>query len=204
MYICIIMKVTKGKKFKSQAAILAASKALFWKYGISKTTVEDICEKAGVSKMTFYRKFENKIEVAEKVLVQLAEKGFAEYREIMDSDISFDKKIQRIVKMKHDNSENLSEDFLRDIYDDSEPRLKMLLEEYQRKSSQALYDDLTEAQEKGEIRQGLKIDFVIYMINSLNEKMLDQHLTSMYGSTQELAVELTNFVFYGIMGRDKQ
>jgi AcrR family transcriptional regulator len=197
------METIKRKKGKTYVAIMDAAMALFWKYGISKTTVEEICEKAGVSKMTFYRKFENKIDVAEKVLVRLAEKGLAEYREIMDSDIPFDKKIQRIVKMNHHNSENLSEDFLRDVYDGSEPRLKNLLVEYQGKSSKALHDDLLEAQKKGEIRQDLKIDFVIYMINGLNEKLLDQRLTSMYGNTQELAVELTNFVFYGIMSREE-
>lgn len=193
------MKTTRKKKSKSYTAIIRASKALFWKYGIGKTTVEDICERAEVSKMTFYRKFDNKIEVAEIVLVQLAEKGMADYRGIMEAEIPFNEKIQRIVQMKYDNSENLSEDFLRDVYGAGEPRLKNLLEKYQQKSSKALYDDLTKAQKKGEIRKDLKIDFVIYMINSLNEKLLDKRLTSMYSNTQELTVELTNFVFYGIM-----
>ncbi len=198
------MNTTTKKKSKSYVAIIDAAKALFWKYGIGKVTVEEICERADVSKMTFYRKFENKINVAEKVLVQLAEKGISDYHKIMHADIPFTEKIQRIVQMEHDNSENLSEDFIRDVYGADDPVLKNILDEFQKRSSQALHDDLTKAQKKGEIRKDLKIDFVIYMINSLNEKLLDERLTSMYGSTQELAVELTNFVFYGIMPKHKK
>jgi len=196
------MGLTEKKKSKSYLAIIDAAKSLFWKYGIGKVTVEEICERAEVSKMTFYRKFENKIEVAEKVLIQLAEKGLLDYRKIMEAGISFNEKIHLLVQMEHDNSENLSEDFLRDVYGAEDSRLKNRLEEFQKKSSQALYKDLSEAQKKGEIRKDLKIDFVIYMINSLNEKLLDKRLTSMFGNTQELAVELTNFIFYGIMPMD--
>ncbi len=195
----LYMTITKEKKSKSYVAILDASNSLFWKYGIAKVTVEEICERAKVSKMTFYRKFDNKLQVAEKVLVQLAEKGLLDYRQIMDAAIPFNEKMQRFVQLEHDSSENLSEEFLGDVYGAVNPRLKNILEEYQKKSSQELHKDLSQAQKNGEIRQDLKIDFVIYMINSLNEKLLDKRLTSMFGTTQELAVELINFVFYGIM-----
>ena len=197
------METIKEKRTKSQVAILEAAKALFWKYGIGKVTVEEICEHAEVSKMTFYRNFENKLHVAEIVLVGLAEKGLADYHAIMKAEIPFNEKIQRLVQMEHDHSENLSEDFIRDIYGADDPKLKNILEELQKKTSEALRKDLSEAQKKGEIRKDLKIDFIIYMINGLNEKLLDERLTSLFGNTQELAVELTNFVFYGIMPKYK-
>lgn len=198
------MEIIKEKKTKSHLAILDAAKSLFWKYGIGKVTVEEICERAEVSKMTFYRNFENKINVAEKVLGQLVEKGLSDYQRIMDTEFPFDKKIQHIIQMKHESSEDLSEEFIRDVYRADDPKLKNILENAQMRSSKALHDDLTAAQKKGEIRKDLKIDFVIYMINSLNGKLLDKRLTSMFGSTQELAVALTNFVFYGIMPKENR
>jgi len=198
------MSLSRKNSTKSQVAIIAAAKSLFWKYGISKVTVEEICERAGVSKMTFYRKFQNKYEVAEKVLAQLAQKGLEDYNEIMKAAVPFNRKIQLLVKMKHDSAENLSEDFIRDVYGAQDPKLKNILEEAQIRSSEAFYKDLIQAQKKGELRKDLKIDFVIYMINSLKEKMLDKNLTSMYSSTQQLADELTNFVFYGIMPKDNK
>lgn len=68
----------------------------------------------------------------------------------------------------------------------------------------AFREDLRFAQEKGEIRKDLKLDFVIYMLNGLNEKMSDKNLIEMYDSPQELAVELANFIFYGIMPKTDQ
>jgi len=35
--------------------IIDTSKKLFWKYGIKRVTIEEICREAGVSKMTFYK-----------------------------------------------------------------------------------------------------------------------------------------------------
>ena len=142
--------------------------------------------------------------MAEKVLVQLAEKGLSDYRKIMEAEIPFNEKIHRLVQLKHDSAENLSEDFILDVYGAENPRLKNILEAYQQKSFQTLHEDLTQAQKKGELRKDLKIDFVMYMINSLNEKLLDNHLTSMFDTTQELAVELTNFIFYGIMPKNNK
>ena len=40
--------------------IMSTGKDLFWKYGIRRVTVEEICEKSNVSKMTFYKYFPNK------------------------------------------------------------------------------------------------------------------------------------------------
>ena len=87
------MRASKEKKSKSYVAILNAAYTLFWKYGIGKVTVEEICTKAEISKMTFYRCFENKNHVARKVLVQIMEKGVLDYRRIMDTDLPFNEKI---------------------------------------------------------------------------------------------------------------
>ena len=181
-----------------------AAKALFWKYGIVKVTVEEICEHAEVSKMTFYRNFDNKKHVAEKVLTAIAAKSMHDYRRIMDSDIPFNKKIQKIVKLKHDASKDLSDEFVRDVYSTEESDLRNVIEKFQKKSLQELREDLSKAQANGDIRKDLNLDFVIYWLNSMREKMLDKQLTSMFGSTQELAVELTNFIFYGIMPKENR
>ncbi|MBN1927463.1 MAG: helix-turn-helix transcriptional regulator, partial [Prolixibacteraceae bacterium] len=47
--------------------ILQSAKKLFWKYGIRKVSIDEICREAGVSRMTFYRLFKNKIELAKVV-----------------------------------------------------------------------------------------------------------------------------------------
>ena len=52
------------KHTKSSDALFEAAHELFYRYGIKKATVEDICSRANVSKMTFYRNFKDKNEMA--------------------------------------------------------------------------------------------------------------------------------------------
>ena len=40
-----------------------AAQELFREYGLNKVSVEEICDRAGVSKMTFYRQYRNKIDL---------------------------------------------------------------------------------------------------------------------------------------------
>jgi AcrR family transcriptional regulator len=53
-----------NKKFQST---VNKAKELFWKYGIKKVSIEEICAEAPVSKMTFYKFFKNKNDLAEWV-----------------------------------------------------------------------------------------------------------------------------------------
>ena len=77
------------KRTKSVNAILKNGKDLFWKYGIRKVTVEDICKEAGVSKMTFYRSFENKYEVAKIILIELANDSYVIFSELFSREDPF-------------------------------------------------------------------------------------------------------------------
>jgi ABC-type transport system involved in cytochrome bd biosynthesis fused ATPase/permease subunit len=88
------------------------------------------------------------MEVAEIVLLALAEKGLLDYRKILVADIFFYEKVQCIVQMKHDNSENLRNDFIRDVYGAKDSKLKNILEETQERISKTLKRDLTKAQKK--------------------------------------------------------
>ena len=49
--------------------LIQTGKALFFKYGIKKVSVAEICKEAGVSKMTFYKHYANKGELAKEFLL---------------------------------------------------------------------------------------------------------------------------------------
>jgi AcrR family transcriptional regulator len=53
-----------SKKYES---ILITGHDLFWKFGFKRVTIDEICKKAEVSKMTFYKYFTDKIDLAKKV-----------------------------------------------------------------------------------------------------------------------------------------
>ncbi|MEZ4884298.1 MAG: TetR/AcrR family transcriptional regulator [Chitinophagales bacterium] len=186
------------KRNKSQKAVLQSAKTLFWKHGIRRVTVEEICKEAEVSKMTFYRNFNNKNEVAQQILEDLANEGFEQYQAIMRQEIPFPEKVTQLIELKHETSDGISQEFVSDIYEHNHSELQDKLTQYHQRSMNELKKDLENAQREGWIRQDLKISFVLYMINALNDKMLDKELTAMYDTPTDLIMELTKFCFYGM------
>ncbi|RKY44359.1 MAG: TetR/AcrR family transcriptional regulator, partial [Candidatus Neomarinimicrobiota bacterium] len=49
------MKISSVSSKKKIDKIVETGKKLFYRYGIKKVSVEEICKEAGVSKATFYK-----------------------------------------------------------------------------------------------------------------------------------------------------
>jgi AcrR family transcriptional regulator len=197
------MGITPKKTAKSYTLIMDTAKTLFWKHGLKRVTVEEICKEAEVSKMTFYRNFENKNNLAEQVLIREMQRGSGAYDNIMALPVPFVDKIAKFVQLKHELSQGISEEFIKDIYKTDNKSLQFRIESNRKEMLSKLRSDLIKAQNTGEIRSNLKIDFVIYMLQSLNEKILDQRLISLYKNPHDLIMELTNFIFYGLLNEKR-
>jgi len=194
----------KLKTKNSYQNIVEQAKKLFLKHGIYRVTVQEICKVAGVSKMTFYRMFKNKEDVAEKVLLEIYENSIQSYRDIMRQDISFAKRLEQMIELKKTTSTDFSEEFIKDVFNLKESNLKFHIEEYHQKITNELLNDLKTAQKDGWIRKDLKLTFVLYMLNDIHEKMRDERFLAMYSNIQEAGMELTKFVFSGIMSNDNK
>jgi AcrR family transcriptional regulator len=174
------------------------------RYGIKRVTVEEICETAGVSKMTFYKHFKNKLDLALFILNNLFEEGINRYERIMDRDVPYSEKAKDIIKMKLESSEDISQEMLKDLMDKSIPEVAELMSKMIRENFKLILDDMITAQEKGEIRKDINPHFIIYMIGRMQEMAADEKLLSMYESTQALTSELINFFFYGFLSRKEE
>jgi AcrR family transcriptional regulator len=183
---------------KGSQAIINSSKALFWKHGIKRVTVEDICKEAGISKMTFYRNFSNKEEVAKKILTLLFEKGLEDYRANMRSDKPFAQKMVQMVIQKSEDSIDISEELIQDIYSKEITELKDLIESFQIKMKKEIMEDLTVAQREGHIRKDLRISFIPQMLSTFEKMMLDKTFLESYSTPHDAIMEITGFFLYGI------
>lgn len=177
--------------------ILFTARHLFFKYGINKVTIEEICKDAGVSKMTFYRLFKNKNELAEKVIEGIIEKGVKDYLEIMESNTPFPEKLNGLLELKYREIRNISEAFIKDLYSKNEAFFKKL-KEAQLMQAERVRRDFSQAQKEGWINPELSMDFILFMLNDLNEKMKDESLRMMYTHPSKLIMDLTQFFFNGI------
>lgn len=191
-----------GTMNKSKLALLVSAKELFWKYGFRKVTIEEICKEAGVSKMTYYRYFNNKMDVITEVMDGVFSESMEKYRSIMQKDIPFREKMTEMVVLKHESTKEISEDFIKDIYREESKELLDFLQKYQKESMKEFSNDLLDAQKKGEIRKDLKIGFIFHVLDFMQQKMSDESFYSMYSSSQDAIIELTKFFLYGIFSSD--
>jgi AcrR family transcriptional regulator len=181
--------------------LVEAAHGLFWRYGIKRVSVEEICRTAGVSKMTFYAHFKNKVELALYVMRKVMQTGLRAYRDIMDMDAPFAEKAANFIQLKIDANPEVSREIIEELMHSPIPEIAEFIRGQSQQNVKLLLDDLAEAQQRGEIRQDIKPEFLLYFIHHMIELATDEKLTGMYSSPQALSRELLNLFFYGILPR---
>ncbi len=185
-------------KHKKYHDLLQTARELFWKHGFRRVSVEEICRKSGVSKMTFYRFFPNKLELAKTVFDDVVDEGVKQFRSIMADDSAAADKIKKLIQMKIDGTHDISREFLSDFYSNPGLGLNSYIEEKTGKMWAILMDDFRQAQQKGYFRSDMKPEFYFYMAQKLGEIYNDKQLSALYPSPKEIMLEIVNFFMYGI------
>ena len=182
--------------------ILKTGKELFWKFGFKRVTVEEVCKEAGISKMTFYKFFTNKIDLVKTIMNNILQESISKYKNIMASEIPYPEKVVALIHLKSEQVETMSSEFFRDYVQADDPEMISYLQQLSGESMQMFTDDFRKAQENGDIRKDLKIEFIMYIMNHLVEMAQNDALINMYEEPQDLVMEITNFLFYGILNRE--
>ena len=183
---------------KKQKDILSTARELFWKYGFRRVSIEEICKKAGVSKMTFYKFFPNKIELAKTIFYRVAHEGAISFKKIMQAEVPTSEKIKGIILMKTEGTNNISKEFMEDFYLGTEPELKAFVEETTRKIWVEIMNDFKEAQQKGIFRKDFKPELIFQISSKFIEMLNDENIAQLYDTPQEMILEFANLITYGI------
>lgn len=191
------------KADKRLEALVNSGRTLFWKYGIRRVTIEEICKEAGVSKMTYYKHFSNKNALVKHILDRWINEATEEYNKVMKTDVSFEDKMAKVIQMKIGFAHDISPELVSDLYGNPDMELAAYMEEKMAMSISIFEGTLREAQKKGEIRREIKIEFIVHMLNKMKEMASDRQMIDLYGSTEEWVAEMTGFFTYGILPRSK-
>jgi AcrR family transcriptional regulator len=185
----------ENKKLKD---ILQASRMLFWKHGFRRVTVEEICRVAGVSRMTFYRFYPNKIELAKAVIDRVIDDSTAEFRKILEADIPVPEKIARMIRLKFEGVHDISPEFLLDFYHQQDTGLAAFMEEKTKASWQEMMMDFNRAKEMGVFRKDIDLNFFFLISQKLIDLTRDESFLRFFPNPEEMIMELTRFMVYGI------
>ncbi len=189
-------------KSKKCLEIIKTSRELFWKHGFRRVTIQEICDKAGVSKMTFYKYFPNKTDLAKTVFSNEVEEGMEKFNRLMEENIPVQEKIKKMILLKVEGTNNISQEFMEDFYLGNEPDLQNFVEEKTREAWRGLIKDWKKAQEKGIFRSDFKPEFLLQVSFKLVEILKDDKLAGLYESTHDFILEFTRFIVYGISKRE--
>ena len=191
--------LSRNKKYLQ---LTETARKLFWKHGFRRVSVEEICRDAGVSKMTFYRFFPNKLELAKTVYDRVVDEGMTRFKKILAEDSPAAEKMKKILRMKMEGTHEISREFLTDFYTGQETGLKAHIEEKTKRAWSEIVNDIRNGQDKGWFRRDMKPEFFLLYSQKLIGLINDENLQRLYGSPQELIMELANFVTYGIAPRE--
>ena len=172
--------------------IAETAEDLFMHYGVKRVTVEEICRRAGVSKMTFYKYFANKIELVRHLWNAWFDKGYERLDEIDAMDIPLPDKIQMMFDWKTDLLSKMSTEFLEEILPLDLERKKIL---------RRFMEFIIRAQKRGEIRTGIKPEFLMAVLDKLYELGDNEELRARYPSLIEFNREIKDFFWYGVIER---
>jgi len=186
-------------KNKKREALLVSGKKLFWKHGFKRVTIDEICRDSGVSKMTFYRWFNNKTEFAKTIYENEIRHGIERFNEIMQKeDIPAAERFKAIITLKLEGTNDISREFLNDFYNSDKTELRLFVEELTSHSWQEIRKSFRIAQEKGWFRKNFKPEFILFITQYLIPMFNDKNLQNLYNTPQDMIMEFANFFTYGI------
>lgn len=191
---------TKNKK---QLSILHAAKDLFWKHGFRRVSVEEVCKYAHVSKMTFYKYFPNKIDLAKAVFDLVMEENVLQFHTTIRENISAEDKIKKMILLKLEGTNDISNEFLQDFYSDTELGLKEFIEVKIQEAWKLIMDDFVFAQEKGWFRKDINPALFLIMAQKMTELINNAAALRLYQSPQNLIMAITNLLMYGLLPHNK-
>lgn len=180
--------------------IVETATDLFMRFGVKRVTVEEICRTAQVSKMTFYKYFNNKIELAEYIIFSILDNAQYEFDSIWKQISTFREKIDQFTNLKMAYAKKFSKEFFLDFMNLS-PKIHDKIMDYSKKNQILFINLIEQAQKNGNIRKDISINFITFMLNHLMELSENKDLLTLYNHVDELTFDMINFYFYGIMGR---
>ena len=176
------------------------------KYSMSRVTVKEIANKAGVSKKTIYNYFDSKYDLQKEVIVEFLENVTQRVDSIyMNKNLDFYKKIEKWIDFVSEFLFNLSTVFIEDIQN-NHPDLWEIVEKYRRENILKLFSSIMESGKKeGIVKEGIEVDFLSELF--YRNIRIVTNVDFLYDSENSLKSNVTNFVeifFTGILKSDQE
>lgn len=165
---------------------------LFSRHGAKRVTVEELCRQAGVSKVTFYKYFRNKVALVRQIHDDWLDEGFRKFDEIDALDIPFPDKIDLMGRWKAEFASRVDAGFIREIID---------VEHSRELGKQRFLRNIRRAQERGEIRPEIDLEILWLVLEKLGELFKDGSWETVTGDFATFQSQIRTLLYYGMLTR---
>jgi len=185
-------KRKRNRLSKKREQIVRTAESLFSRFGAKRVTVEEVCREAGVSKMTFYKYFPNKVELVLSIRDEWVEEGFRKFDEINAKNIPFPEKIDLMTRWKVEFASRVNAEFIRELASTDD-----IIEQVKRR----YLNNITDAQKKGEIRSDIDPEFLWLVVEKINELVKEESWKSVFFELSQYHQQLRTLLWYGLLTR---
>jgi AcrR family transcriptional regulator len=181
---------------EKRSAILASAEELLTRFGAKRVTVEEICRTAGVSKMTFYKHFHDKVDLVRHLHDALVDRSFTVFDEISERKVPFPEKIELMGRWKQEFMARLDAGFFRELLD-IEHSLEAHKWRYVR--------NIAKAQESGDVRADVNPEFLWLVLETLGGLFKSDEWRASCPDLGEAQRQLRIIIWQGLLvrGRDE-
>jgi AcrR family transcriptional regulator len=191
-------------EIKSNLVILEVAERIFFQYGYSNTSMEEIANECGMSKKTIYKHFTSKEEILIECVKRKIDYNSKKISEIIYSeDIKFHEKIEKIIFVTSENFKEIDISFLYDIKKSCKEAWKLIENHKLNHIPKKFTYLISEGIKNGYVKKDVKAEIVAYIYLSAMLNLLDSSFfsnTSNY-SFLEIIKEIDNTIFYGVIKR---
>jgi len=181
----------KRNSVKHQALIDAA-KSLFFKHGVKRVTIEEICKDSGVSKVTYYKFFKDKNDLVKLIRDELMEIGFSKFDEINSLRLSYPEKVDLMSAWRLEFFSSMTNEFIKDIID---------FKEVTKEIENRYLKNIKQAQENGEIDLHLSPELIWLVTEKFNEIIKEGKWENFLINHTDAQAQLRQMYYYGIIKR---
>lgn len=190
------------RKEQKKDSIRRAAIELFRTYGFEKVSLVDIARKAHVSHVTIYNHFGGKEDLVRDIIETAIAEVVEASREVIDSDIPFLEKLERIIAYKMDTAGQYHGELMRTAVQDN-PAMREFIESlWAREVDDLVRKLIAEGKELGYINRELSQEAILYYFDIIkNGAFASAGLLDTIKVDARLAHDLNCLFLYGLVDR---
>lgn len=187
---------------KKEDQIKHAALTLFSQYGWLRTSVEDICRQANISRVTFYKYFPNKKQLLQQLFLEQKNDMKAGFEALLTEN-SIEQIMRHIFTLQKQAMQTMySAPMLIDLQQHKDEELSRFFAEMEREKHQFMHDFFRQLQEKQLIQPQLPILLIDLFIRKIDEIVQDSAVIEHYRNNEpQLFRDVLSMFAYGLAQR---